>query len=106
MGDGKLRPGYLKSLSLLQFFSRDCTWSRSRLGRTRLPQMANTLEIKIPSFANGTKGRTVRPDFHNGQERPYPAGSPLYLLKTKMQNIKRVSFCTKLFKNTTFTTYE
>ena len=42
----------------------------------------------------------------SGQERPYPAGSLLYSMKKKMQNIKKVYFCTKLFKNTIFIMYE
>ena len=37
---------------------------------------------------------------------PYPTGSLLYPMKTKMQNIKKVYFCTKLFKNTIFIMYE
>ena len=40
------------------------------------------------------------------QERPYPAGSLLYPIKTKLQNIKKVYFCTELFKNTIFIMYE
>ena len=40
------------------------------------------------------------------QERPYTAGSLLPPMKTKMQNIKKVHFCTKLFKNAIFIMYE
>ena len=46
------------------------------------------------------------PTCTNGQERSYPAQSPLYLMKTKMQHIKKVYFFHKLFKNTIFTMYE
>ena len=42
----------------------------------------------------------------SGQERPYPAGSLLYPMKTKLQNIKTVHFWTELFKNTIFIMYE
>ena len=42
----------------------------------------------------------------SSQERPYPAGSLLSPMKTKMQNIKKVYFCIKLFKNTIFLMYE
>ena len=42
----------------------------------------------------------------SGQERCYPAGSLLYPMKMKLQNIKKVYFCTKLFKNTIFIMYE
>ena len=42
----------------------------------------------------------------SGQERPYPAGSLLYPMKTKLQNIKEIYFCTELFKNTIFIMYE
>ena len=37
---------------------------------------------------------------------PYPAECPLYLMRTKIQNIKKIQSCTKLFKNTILTMYE
>ena len=42
----------------------------------------------------------------SGQERLYPAGSLLYPMKTKLQNIKKKYFRTELFKNTIFIMYE
>ena len=45
-------------------------------------------------------------DLYKRSRETFPSGESLYLMKTKMQNIKKVCFCTKLFKNTIFTMYE
>ena len=42
----------------------------------------------------------------SAQDRSYSAESLLYPMKTKLQNIKKVYFCTELFKNTIFIIYE
>ena len=74
-------------------------------GAPNLRKWSTTLEIKIHDSANGQKGRTVRCDIHK-RSKPYPAGSLLYPMKTKMPDIKKVYFCTKLFINTLFIMYK
>ena len=52
------------------------------------------------------KGVPWRCDLYKRSRKTLPSGEPLYLMKTKMQNIRKVCFCTKLFENTIFTMYE
>ena len=73
------------------------------MGARDLRKWSTTLEIKIHDSANGQKCRTVRCDIYKRPRETLP--SLLYPMKTKMQNIKKVYFRTKLFKNTIFIMY-
>ena len=61
-----------------KIFSKFLSYLRRR-GAPDLRKWSTTLEIKIQSSISG-------------QERPYPAGSLLYRMNTKMQNIKKFIF--------------
>ena len=89
-------------------------------GALDLHTRSTTLEIKICSCTRGQKPSKWRAavahavkkvvpwrcDLFKPSRETLPSEEPLYLMKTKMQNIKKVCFCTKLFKNTIFTMYE
>ena len=80
-----------------------------------IKKTVRTLPFRIRWYSNrGPSNFRAHQSFANGQppsklrmtKRPYPAGSLLSPMKTKMENIKKVYFCTKLFKNTIFIMYE
>ena len=76
------------------------------LGALDLHTRSTTLEIKICRCTQRRKPSKLRASVAHAVKKTLPSGEPLYLMKTKMQIIKKVCFCTKLFKSTIFTMYE
>ena len=101
---------------------QQCTFPCSPFspGALDLHTRSTTLEIKICRCTRGQKPSKLRAsvahavkkvvpwrcDLYKRSRKTLTSGEPLYLMETKMQNIKKVCLCTKLFKNTIFTMYE
>ena len=77
-----------------------------KICHTHTHTRSKTLEIRRFSCTRGQKGRAVALRLVQTLKKDPSQRGPLDLMKTKMQNIKKVCFCTKLFKSTIFTMYE